>query len=84
MNVMKFENVTAAKLQAAKEHLSAKGAVIVAAPDGNSGTISGYGVRADFSFDFQTGVLTVDIRDKPFFVPDAMIQSQISEGLAKA
>ena len=81
---MTFQNVTSAQLQAAKEHLSANGATVSPAADGNSGNISGHGISADFSFDPGAGVLTVDVVHKPFFVPLSGIQSQIADGLAKA
>lgn len=81
---MTFENVTTAKLQAVKENLSANGASVSVSPDGNSGSISRHGIVADYSFDSAAAVLTVDIKKKPFFVPESMIQSQIADGLAKA
>jgi len=44
------------------------------------GEVSGLGVKG--RFDFEAGKVTVTITDKPFWLPEALLKQEITDGLA--
>lgn len=77
-----FANVTPNKFAALRKFLGEAGVVM---PEGNSGTISITSpakVTIDFSYD-GASVLTLTVTEKPFFIAESMIWSQVEGGLAK-
>ncbi len=79
-----YAGVTEAQLARVLSQLSQSGTTIVK----NSGSgraqydISGKGVHC--SAVYQGNMLTVSVLDKPFFIPESMIHSQLSEALQNA
>ena len=55
-------------------------------PDGNQGTIrsAAYNVTATFDFQPPAQTLTVEVTEKPFFVPCAYIYQKITEAVDRA
>ena len=50
-------------------------------PSGNSGTISGKGVSASFSYDPKAQTLEVTVLEKPFFISCSMIEEQLKSAV---
>jgi hypothetical protein len=73
--------LTEAQFAAASERLRAYGVELV----GSSGTLSREGVTARYSYANEK--LTIEVLDKPFFLPLSLIESQmrsyIQKGLAE-
>jgi len=70
--------MTAAQFANASDRLRAAGIAL----SGPSGTLSKDGITAKYAH--ADGRLTVEIVDKPFFVPESMIESKLQEYFERA
>jgi hypothetical protein len=61
-----------------KQKLTAAG---ISVPAGNSGGISGEGVKGTFTWDPQAATLIIQVTEKPFFLPCGTINDQIHKAV---
>jgi hypothetical protein len=71
-----FNNVTPAAWQSAKQAVAAKFGVQITT---DSDSISSDGFTVHWSFDSQTGMLSIQCTDSPFFIPCSTINSEIHD-----
>ncbi len=55
----------------------------IAVPNGNSGTISGHGIKADFEYNARADTLSIQVTDKPFLVTCGYITGRIHGSIEK-
>lgn len=84
MNTFSFQKVEQPAVDGLIAELKASGAAVSGAgTPANQITIFGHGITATATYDVANEVLTVVVTRKPFYVPVAVIQTQIAENLAK-
>lgn len=64
-------NLTRTQLETARKKLQLKGVNVV----GDNGTLSAEGVTVDFAY--AEPVFTITVASKPFYVPEAVVESKI-------
>lgn len=52
--------------------------------DATSGTVKHSGVEADYVYSAPTGVLTIEVKHKPFIVPESTIDGKLNEWFKQA
>ena len=79
-DTLRFTRITSAVFQNLKSNLAGAG---IDVPAGNSGSISGKGITAKFSWDGRD-ILVVQVTDKSFLAPSAMVNSELEKFVAGA
>jgi hypothetical protein len=74
-----YTNIDRAKVNDLRSAISA----FVKLPDGDSGTIESQGMKGTFAYDEPARTLTLTIDEVPFFIPRAMVWSNIERVLGQ-